>query len=317
MKIEIIIPNFNGFKLIKQSLSKVFDAGSNYKNNFIIAIVDDASDKEDFLQLKEFVDVFNTNHAPPVRLLRHEKNLGFASACNTGAFQSTADILVFINSDVVPEEGFLHSIIRDFEKDDSLFGIGCMDESIEADKTVLRGRGVGKWSSGMFVHSRGEVDSNTTLWISGGSCAIRRDIFIKLGGYDELYNPFYWEDIDLSYKAQKMGFGVLFEKESVVVHKHEKGSIKSHYSQKQVKIISYRNQFIFIWKNITDFDLLLSHLFFLPFHIVKAFIRADAEFLEGFFLAMLRIPAIMLKRIQFSGRIKVSDKEILRRFKLP
>ena len=83
-------------------------------------------------------------------------------------------------------------------------------------------------------------------------------------------NPFYWEDIDLSYRAQKAGFIVLFEKESIVTHRHEEGAIKRYHTSKKVRVITYRNQFIFAWTNMSDLPLILSHFLWLPYHLLRS-----------------------------------------------
>ena len=56
----------------------------------------------------------------------------------------------------------------------------------------------------------------------------------KLGGFDGLYDPFYWEDIDLSYRAQKSGYKVIFEPKSIVTHEHEKGTVKEMFEIKRM-----------------------------------------------------------------------------------
>ena len=98
---------------------------------------------------------------------------------------------------------------------------------------------------------------------------LEKSIWDELGGLDILYNPFYWEDIDLSYRARKSGYKTLFENKSVVRHEHEKGSIKNKYNPQDVKKIAYKNQFIFAWKN-SDFSTLIYGHFWLPYHLLKA-----------------------------------------------
>ena len=71
----------------------------------------------------------------------------------------------------------------------------------------------------MLVHSRGEVNKTNTLWVNGGSGAFRKSIWEDLGGFDELYNPFYWEDIDLSYRAKKAGYKIIYVPTAKVYHK--------------------------------------------------------------------------------------------------
>jgi hypothetical protein len=80
-----------------------------------------------------------------------------------------------------------------------------MDKSMEGDKVVLRGRGIGRWEKGFYIHKRGEIDKVDTAWVSGGSGAFRRLMWNTLGGMDPIYNPFYWEDIDPEIKANFSG----------------------------------------------------------------------------------------------------------------
>jgi GT2 family glycosyltransferase len=304
MKIDIIIPNYNGSALIEKNLGEVIKNSKKY--NAQIIIVDDFSKKEDFDKVERFVSDKNG-----VKLLRNDRNLGFSSTINRGVRESDADISVLLNTDVSPEENFLDAALADFKEDENLFGVGLMDKSIEGDKTVLRGRGLASWSRGFVVHRRGEVDRSDTFWISGGSSAVRRELFVKLGGMDELYNPFYWEDIDLSYRARKSGYNICFEEKCVVVHNHQEGAIKRHYTNSQVKKIAYRNQFIFVWKNITDIKLIISHVIWLPINIILSIARFDSAFIIALFNAILKIPAIINKRGKQKRFYKLRDAQLI------
>lgn len=309
MKIDVIIPNYKGFSLIEENLPKVLDVFSDY-NNASLIIVDDGSGKDEISRLDKFIQEKQKKYK--IKIIKNEKNLGFSSSINRGAFESDADLLVFLNTDVVPEKRFLDPVLKDFLENKNLFGIGCMDKSIEGNKIMLRGRGIGSWKRGFLVHSRGEVNKKDTFWIAGGSSIVRRELFIKLGGFDTIYDPFYWEDIDLSYRARKQGFEILFENKSVVIHKHMEGAIKKYFSGFKIKTIAYRNQFIFVWKNITDSDLIFAHIFWLPFHFAKAFIGLDAAFFYGFLAAFIRIPLILIKKRRNASSFVKKDKDVIK-----
>jgi GT2 family glycosyltransferase len=109
-------------------------------------------------------------------------------------------------------------------------------------------------------------------------------MFKKLGGFNTVYDPFYWEDIDLSFRAKKCGYIILFEPKSVVIHEHREGAILSKYSKKNITRISYRNQFIFVWNNATFFQLLV-HIMWLPYHLFVSLVR-DRELFLAFFSAL-------------------------------
>lgn len=307
MRIDVVIPNFNGSSLIKNNLPKVIEAHRDYEGKIIL--VDDGSSAQDKESLREIVSETNLKK---IILLEHAHNQGFASAINTGVRNATAEYVVLLNSDVVPYKDYLESLVKRMGTSDSIFAIGCLDESYENEKIVKRGRGLGKWQKGMLIHSRGEIDSTDTFWVSGGSCILRRGIFNTIGGMDPIYNPFYWEDIDLSYRAQKAGYKIEFDNNSVVKHFHDLGAIKTGFSKSQITSRSYRNQFIFIWKNITSSKLLTSHIINLPINIYGALRRRDKPFFEGFFLAVLKLPAIIKKRKLQERHNKVSDLVLIK-----
>lgn len=311
MKIDIIIPNYNGSHLIRKNIGNVLSAIKSYSSEIII--VDDGSNKEDRESLKIFVKELNEKKKP-VRLILHKVNKGFSSAVNTGVKNSKSDLVVLLNSDVSPTNDFIKSPIGKFIKFRDLFSVGCLDISHEGKKLVKRGSGYAKWKRGMVQHGEGNISYEKTFWTSGGSSFFRREIYMKLNGMDEIYNPFYWEDIDLSYRAQKSGYKVIFDRNSKVHHLHEEGAIRTNFKKKRITTIAYRNQFIFIWKNITDINLFLSHIFFLPLNIALAMKGGDMELLKGFFLATLKLPAIISKRFSQKKYYKLSDSEIFNNF---
>lgn len=313
MNISIIIPNYNGEDLLRKNLPKVLSAISNYKDGEIeVIIVDDGSADDSVSSIKYFVSSIGNNKIE-FKILENKINLGFSSTVNKGAKEARGDILVLLNTDVVPEKDFLKPLISHFH-DESVFAVGCMDKSIESGKTVLRGRGIGKWEKGFLVHRRGEVDKKNTLWVSGGSGAFRKSIWNKLLGFNELYSPFYWEDIDLSYRAIKSGYKVLFEPTSVVLHEHEKGTIKKKFSPFKIKTIAYRNQFIFVWENATDINLQFLHVFWLPYHFLKALVRLDTPLFIGFLMALILLPKIIISSFKAQKLFVRTDKEVIENF---
>lgn len=307
MKVSVIIPNYNGEVLLKENLPKVVEA--MVKDSEII-IVDDGS-KDDscsiVLNLKSKTQL-------PVRLFRNEKNMGFSSTANKGVRNAKGDIVFLLNTDAYPDKNFLVPILEDF-KDPQVFAVGCLDKSLENGRTVLRGRGVGKWQKGFLVHSKGRTDKNNTLWASGGSSAFRKSLWIKLGGLDEIYNPFYWEDIDISYRALKSGYKILFDPRSIIFHEHHKGAIRRGYSEFAIRTIAYKNQFIFVWKNATDFFLQIKHVLFLFYHFGRAIKNRDLAFFLGFFKAFVLLPKIIKSSFKVQKDFILSDSKVIEGFR--
>jgi GT2 family glycosyltransferase len=275
MKISIIIPNRNGARLLQKNLPYVLAAAKGAE----VIVVDDASGDNSLVILKK--------EFPSVRVLPKTRHDGFASTVNVGVKEAKGEIIVLLNTDVRPEQNFLAPLIRHFD-DSAVFGVGCLERSYESGKVVLRGRGEAHWERGFFIHRRGEVDRTDTAWVTGGSGAFRKSIWNTLGGMDPMFNPFYWEDIDLSYRAVKAGYKILFEPRSTVVHEHEKGIIKHEYTPFQIKTIAYRNQFLFIWNNLSDPRIWIEHIVWTPVRLIQATSRGDVPMLVGFGKAIVR-----------------------------
>ncbi|HLD24514.1 MAG TPA: glycosyltransferase family 2 protein [Patescibacteria group bacterium] len=276
LSVSVVIPNWNGKYLLEKNLPAVLAAAPKAQ----IIVADDASEDGSVEFLKKIY--------PKIIVVENEKQQGFAGNVNSGVVKATGDIIVLLNTDVRPEKGFLEPLLARFSEP-KVAAVGCLEKSHEGEKIVLRGRGVARWEKGYYIHSRGEVDSEDTAWVAGGSAAFRRSVWNELGGMDTRFNPFYWEDIDLSYRIQKAGYKIFFEKKSVVHHYHEEGKIKSIYSSRDVKLIAYRNQFLFHWKHIPNARIWIAHCIWTPVRLVQAAIKGDWLMLQGLFLAIIRI----------------------------
>ncbi|MBX4205571.1 glycosyltransferase family 2 protein [Candidatus Microgenomates bacterium] len=294
LTVSIIIPNYNGRELLEKHLPFVLKAKSNKANKIReIIIIDDKStdDSISFLQ-KNFKD--------SVKLIKHTKNRGFPATVNTGARSAKGELLCLLNTDVSPMENFLVATLNDF-KDTKVFGV-----SFNEQKT---GYTIGKFIDGFIIFDGQSPEKTTqeTFWISGGSGIFRRDIWMKLGGFDEkLLSPFYWEDIDLCYRAQKRGYKLLWEPKSIVSHEHE--STMSKLSQKYVSRIRERNQLLFIWKNLTSQRLFRKHIQGLVARIIR-----HPGYIKVVFAAITKIGLTLKLKYKEKKESTVSDETIFAR----
>jgi GT2 family glycosyltransferase len=301
MNISVVIPNYNGEKILETNLSSILEILSKYEQGKKeLIVIDDSSHDASIEKIKQLFEQFPDKTVKTV-LLENQKNLGFAPTVNKGVKKATGDILVLLNTDVVPNNDFLESLLPHFS-DTSVFAVGCLEKSIEDNKTNLYGRGLGEWRDGFLVHRAGDVKGKTTLWVSCGSGAFRKSIWDQLDGLNEVYTPFYWEDIDLSYRALKCGYTILFEQKSIVTHKHEEGAIKKTQKSSYIHSIVVRNQFLFVWNNLTDSMIFFNHLVSLPLHLARAVADKDFSFVKGFFQAVLRLQDVFTFRSQMTKR---------------
>jgi GT2 family glycosyltransferase len=295
MNVSVVLPNWNGAHLLRKHLPYVLTAAPKAE----IIVADDTSSDDSVKLLRE--------KFPRVKVVRGRTRQGFAGNVNRGVAKATGEIIVLLNTDVRPRKDFLAPLLTHF-RDPDVFAVGCLEESHDPGGVVLRGRGIGRWRKGYFLHERGDVTKADTAWIAGGSGAFRKSMWDELGGMDPLFNPFYWEDIDLSYRALKAGWKIIFESKSVVGHFHEEGKIKSEFTPADVARFAYRNQFIFIWKNLSDPWVWLAHLLWMPVRVVQAIVRGDKQMLMGLAAALIRLPKITAARQVQSKKWRVSDR---------
>ena len=296
MNISIVIPNYNGVEIMKKNLPYVLALLNEYKKGKKeLIIVDDGSTKDDSVTfLQRFQEKYSSSDLP-ITILINMKNRGFSPTVNRGVEKAKGDVVILFNTDVRPEKDCLAPALKHFAREE-VFAVGMMDKSKEDGKIVLRGRGVGRFERGFLMHNAGELDKTNTLWVSGGSGVFRKKIWDKLGGLNELYTPFYWEDVDLGYRSLKAGYTLVFEKESTVIHEHEEGAIKKDETKKKITSTAFRNQIFFMWLNITSPSLLLSHVVWLPYYFLKAIMSGDRAILSGIFQALCAIPKVLISR---------------------
>ena len=295
MHVSIIIPNYNGRDLLKKNLPSVMHARRISKNKISeIIIVDDASSDGSVDFVKE--------HYPEIRLIKHSQNRGFSSAVNTGIRGSKGALVCLLNSDVVPSSNFLEYTLPHF-KNSNVFGVSLHEKGY--------GWAKGFFKNGFVEHENGgeSRDSHESFWVSGGSAVYRRSVWNGLRGMDEsLYSPFYWEDIDISYRAAKRGYSLLWEPKSHVVHNHE-STVKKLSDQKRVARIRERNQLLFIWKNITSRNLTRRHIV----GLFKRMLR-HPKYLLIFLMAFKKLRLVLKLRAREKKESKVSDEAIFTRF---
>lgn len=242
--ISVVIPNYNGLGLLQKNLPSVVSETLKYNPKTEIIVVDDGSTDESVL--------FLNRNFPKVKVIKHSKNKGFSSAVNSGIRAANGDLVVFLNNDVFPEKDYLSKAVKHFE-DDLVFAVSFHEKGY--------GWAKGYFNRGFVEHKvGGEGDiPHITFWVNGGSGVFRKRFLKQLGCFDEkLFSPFYWEDIDLSYRAVKRGWKLLWEPGSIVVHEHE-STVKNIAKSKRNFIIE-RNQLLFIWKNITSRNLIKKHI---------------------------------------------------------
>lgn len=231
---------------------------------------------------------------PNVLLIQNTGNLGFAKSINIGVQKCHGKYLLLLNDDVLLYSDNFNEEVKLFEQDNILFTISFAQKDINNN---IVGKNKICWQHGLFFHKADIVlVFGETGWADGGSCLIDKNKFLELKGFDEDYSPFYWEDMDLSYRAKLKGWKVFFDPKVLVEHHHET-TIGKTYKKRQIEIFSFRNQFIFTWKNVRGLKMWLQHLVFLPYNMLYYLLKGKASFVIGFIKALF----ILIKSYQSTG----------------
>lgn len=294
-KVSIVIPYWNGVEKIKKHLLKVLDFARANKVGEIIASDDCSTD--------ETVKIIKTQF-PEVILVERKRNAGFASNVNTGFLKATGDYIFLLNSDASPEKDVLKYTLPHFDNP-KVFSVGCNVGGLWT---------IGGFKNGFFWHNQaphqnGAGQAHQTLWCSGGSSIFRKNLWNELNGFDELFNPFYVEDVDLGYRATKRGYINIWEPRSKVEHYLEKGVIENNFTRNTINNTSEKNMLIFIWKNITSEKLIAEHRISLVKRLVK-----HPKYWSIFLTAVRRLPEILKKREIEKKYAKLTDEEIFNIF---
>ena len=243
MDISVIVTNWNGLPLLQKNLLRVIDT-SRLAGEIIIA--DDASTDGSV----KFIKRLQKNH-PKIRLIQNKKNIGFGRNSNKAVKLSKGKLVVLLNNDIYPYSGYIKNCLKHFH-DPKTFGVGFCEIGNKNWGQVY-------WKSGYLQYRPGKntKKSHISAWLSGGGCLVRRRLFLKLGGFDSVYEPFYCEDLDLGLRAWRSGYRLLWEPSARIKHRHE--STMSRFPHRFLDYVKERNRLLTVWRNITDTKLLRAH----------------------------------------------------------
>ncbi len=209
-RVSIVIPVYNQLSL---TLSCLRSLAETTPPLYEVIVVDDASTDETPETLPRVENL---------RYVRQETNQGFVESVNTGARHARAEIVVFLNNDTLLTKGWLEALLAPFE-DEKVGAVGA--KLIYPDGRLQEAGGIifrdaSGWNYGHLedpsapeYNFRRQVD-----YCSGACLAVRRELFERLGGFDPLYRPAYYEDTDLAFRLRQAGYQVVYQPRAEVFH---------------------------------------------------------------------------------------------------
>ena len=222
-KVSIIMPTRNRLDLVRVSVESLFRV-TDYPN-FELVIVNHASDEPDILA---YFDEIQRLH-PTTRIPKVEGPFNWAKLNNIGVAESSGDVVLFLNNDVeITNPGWLREMVSQAVRPDVGAVGACLffpEGSLQHAGVVLNLAGI---AGHVFRRARLEADSiggpsrfaREVTAVTGACMSIRKDLFLKAGGFDQERLPISYNDIDFCLRLRSLGYRNIYTPHASMIH-HE------------------------------------------------------------------------------------------------
>lgn len=304
--IAVIVPNWNG----KDSIANCLDSLKVQSIKPMIIVIDNGS-------VDGSVDLIKQKY-PDVNLLSQSRNLGFAGGVNVGvkrAMSEGIELIGLLNNDAIVDGRWLESLVNILQADKKL-GI-VTSKLIDSEKRYLDSTGDFYTTWGLpYPRGRGEAvsskyDADTDVFAaSGGASLYRAEMLKEIGLFDEDFFAYY-EDVDLSFRAQLAGWKVAYVPEAIVYHQIGATSSKikgftTYQTMKNLPMIVRRDVPLRLLPTVLPRFWLAYTSFYFSAVARGQFWPAT----KGWFVALVSLPKNLIERRQIQKNRKVSVEYI-------
>jgi GT2 family glycosyltransferase len=199
MRASVIIPAYNSADTIEDTLRALKE---QTEKDFEVIVVDDGS----IDGTRDVVEKYD------VKLFRQD-HMGPAAARNLGARKATGEVVVFTDSDCVPQQDWLKEMLNPMEEP----GIVGVQGRYKTRQRELIAR-----FAQLEIEERYQRMKKQEYidFIGSYSAAYRRRVFLEVGGFDESFPMASGEDPELSFRLAKQGYKMVFNDRAIVYHRH-------------------------------------------------------------------------------------------------
>ncbi len=249
--VAVIILNWNGRKMLEEYLPKVLSTTDGNIADVIVA--DNGSDDGSVELLGE--------RFPEVKVLRLDRNYGFAGGYNRAVAMTRYRYTVLLNSDVATGDGWLETLYDYMESHPDTGAVQPKILSrVDPSEFEYAGASGGYIDCNGYPYCRGRVfdtvekdegqydDVAEIHWASGAALMVRSDLYERVGGLDADFFA-HMEEIDLCWRIRLAGYKVEVVPQSVVYHL---GGGTLPASNPRKTYLNFRNNLLLLHKNLPD-----------------------------------------------------------------
>lgn len=309
LSISVVIPNYNGRQLLENFLPHTYIALENAGVAYEVIVVDDCSKDDSVAFVKE--------QYPQIHLLINDVNKGFSYSCNRGINSATMNLIFLLNSDVKLYPNYFKPLLPHFDSE-SIFGVTGRIIDMDGDGIQEAGRVPAfkgfKIKTDYFYYSQDPQFKSPTFYLSGANALIDAQKIKTLGGFDEIFSPFYGEDLDLGIRAWRAGWTCYYEHQAICRHQGS-ASTNNYKTPKWVKSIYYRNRFFVHAIHLNGVALILWFLQITFIDLIPKLIAGNGwllksyvEFLKG--LSRVAQSRKKVKKIQETNNSNITLNQV-------
>jgi len=303
VRASLIVLNYNGATVLQRCLESLTCAMGPQDE---LIVVDNASPDGSGEIARTFCA------AGERRLFIQRAVNNYIFGLNDGLARANGRYVGFLNNDNYFEPSSIDQMLRCFENA-STFAV-CPRIVREADGFDQGALTSGYWKAGLIFYRVHDHDprAERTFFAVGGQSLFDRQKLEEIGTIDELLYPMYHEDIELSWRAWKADYEVRYAPDAIVRHvgSHASGSV---FTSAELRAFVRQNEFLMVWKNVTDRSLITEHVLLLPARLLVACAKRDWPTLVGFWSALRRLRRVRAARARARGAARVSDRTVLQR----
>ncbi|WP_223694589.1 glycosyltransferase [Leifsonia poae] len=243
--VSVVLVNFRGADDTIECIRELNEL--NWPRELLeIVVVENGSGDDSREKLKALGD--------QITLVVSEENRGFTGGCNLGVSKSTGEFVAFLNNDAKPHADWIATAVDTFASGTNIGAVASKVLDWEGERVDYLDAAITWYGMGYKPHA-GEMDRGSwdtekdVLFGTGAAMFVRAAVFEELGGFDDTYFMFY-EDVDLGWRMNLLGYRFRFQPASLAYHKHH-ASMNKFGSYRETYLLE-RNALYTLYKNLDD-----------------------------------------------------------------